>query len=106
MIKCICVDVANKPSEIPIEMWPIFGNTYHITRIDYHTKQGIQGVELHEIKLINCQPYETYRLSRFNIPEESIEAFRQLLKDCTKMNDIDVEELLKQENIVINETKI
>lgn len=102
MVKCICVDVSNKPIEIPIEKWPIFGNTYHITRIDYHTKQGIQGVELHEIKLINCQPYETYKLSRFNIPKESIEAFRELLKVCTEMNDIDVDKLLKEEKILID----
>lgn len=61
------------------------------------TNQGIQGVSLYEKPLDEtCAPYESFRLSRFAILFEDLELFIALLKNCTDLNDIQIEELMKE----------
>jgi len=98
MIPCICIDDKNRPKEVPPQMWIMEGIEYHITHVQYFTKQNnIQGVYLHEVKIKNCPPYEAYRLSRFAFKEEDVPKLIQLMKDCTELNDIDINKLLEQE---------
>lgn len=105
MVKCICVDVANRPIEVPIEVWPKLGKTYHITHVVWLTKMGLQGVELAEIEIPPSSfPYEYYRLSRFAVPKDQIEALRTLMKTKTKMSEEEIEELFKKEVVELQES--
>jgi len=97
-IRAICINDNNKPKEIHPERWISFDKQYHITHVYYHPNQGIQGVELKEVKLTEeDHPYESYRLDRFGILKEDIEKFKELMKLCTDLNDFDINKLIEQE---------
>lgn len=104
MVKCICVDVANRPIEVPIENWPKLGEVYHITHVIWLYKMGLQGVELAELAIpTSSYPYEYYRLSRFAVPKDQIEALRTLMRTKTKMTEEEINELFKKEVIELQE---
>lgn len=107
MIPCICIDDANKPLPIPKEKWVKLDEEYHIDLITIHPNQGfIQGCSLHEKPLENCAPFEYFKLSRFAIKLEDLEALIQLMKDSTELNDLDISKLLKESGIQIREPKL
>lgn len=84
MIPCICIDDTNKPSNIPNSLWVRRGNEYHITWIKHHKAQGIQGVELKELKLNeDCLPFNSYALKRFAIRKDDMDMFMELLAVCS-----------------------
>lgn len=84
MIPCICLNNKDKPPIIPNHLWPKEGNQYHITWIKYHGGQGIQGVELNELRLTeDCYPFNSYALKRFAIRKEDMGAFMELLAVCS-----------------------
>jgi len=98
MVKCVCIDDSNKPSEIPVSLWVVKGKEYHITHIYFHHIQFIQGVELRELKLTeDCYPYESYKLSRFSFSEEGILNLVGLIKECSEMNEVDIYKMLEEE---------
>lgn len=106
MIPCFCVDDKNKPREIPEDKWVKKGEEYRITAIYVHPMQGhMQGVTLAEIDLDEtCRPYETFRMSRFGVRMEDIEALIQLAEDCAeiqKLKDGEAEEIVRKEFEVI-----
>lgn len=95
-IRCICVDAKNKPKEIPTKKWVVEQEKYTITHIFKHPNQNnIQGVELAEINLNGCHPYESYKLSRFIVNMEDFDKLLEMLKDCTDLNDIEIDSFVK-----------
>lgn len=97
MIKCVCIDSDNKPKEIPMGKWIQEGFFYHIDHVWYHPGQGIQGVSLREIRLgKESAPYESFKMSRFAIQEKDVDLFMELMKSCSELDDIDIEEIMKQ----------
>jgi hypothetical protein len=97
MVRCICIDSKNRPHEIPKSMWIKTDELYKITHIFYHPNQGIQGVSIYEKPLDEtCAPYESFRLSRFAILIEDLDKFIELIKSCTDLNDVQIEELMTE----------
>ena len=99
MINCICLDDKNRPKQIPESKWIVEGDKYRITHVYVMRKMdNILGVTLYEKPLDDsCDPYLMFRLSRFGIAAEDLEALMQLAKDCSELNHLDlgeIEELL------------
>lgn len=104
MIKCICIDDANKPVEISSSNWIKKEETYHITHIYYHPNQGIQGCSLYEKPLgEDCYPYESFKLSRFGISIDDLEKFIEFMKLCTELNDVDIKTLIEESQLELIE---
>ncbi len=102
MIECICLDDNNKPNEIPNNLWIKKDVIYHITHIFFHDFQSLQGCELNELQLTEeCYPYESYKLSRFGFTMENFMKLVQMMKDCSELNSIQIDELLKTEKLEI-----
>ncbi len=101
MIDCICIDDKNRPKEIPEEKWVKEEEGYKITHVYIHPNQGgIQGVTLYEKPLDeSCPPYETFKLSRFAIRASDLEAFIELCKSCSDLNDVDVMKLVEESEL-------
>lgn len=103
-VSCICIDDKNRPKEIPAKMWIMEGVEYTITHV-YFVKNpnqyGIQGVLLEEVQIKDCSPYESYRLSRFAFTKENFQKLIELALSCSELDKINLEEMLKQEEIVI-----
>jgi hypothetical protein len=98
--KVICIDDKNKPPEIKQSLWIKKDSEYTITHIYYHPQQGISGCELAEIELTDdCFPYVSFSLARFAIPQDQLELFIALLKDCTNLNDIEIGHLIEESNL-------
>lgn len=104
MVPCICINAKNKPDTIPDKQWINEGSMYHITFIYYHTVQGIQGVELKEVNLNGCDPYESYRLDRFAFTIDGLKQLFALMKSCTELNDLDIEELIKEQELITHDS--
>ncbi len=95
--KVICIDDKNKPQEIKQSLWIKKDNEYTITHIYYHPQQKLQGCELAEVELTDdCFPYVSFSLARFAIPQDQLELFIALLKDCTDLNDIEIGHLIEE----------
>ena len=104
MIKALCINDKDKPTEIHADEWIEQGVVYHITHVYYHPAQSVQGVELKEVKLTSrSKPYETCNLKRFAIPLSEFKEFTQLVKNCNDLNDVDISELLTELETTENE---
>ena len=104
-VKCICIDDKGKPAVIPSHLWIKEGETYHMTCIYWHPKQGVQGCDLLEIALDDsCAPYETYQLRRFAINKDDLNDFFELVKLSTELDDVDLEQLLEQSKLEVIES--
>ena len=98
--KVICIDDKNKPPEIKQSLWIKKDSEYTITHIYYHPQQKLQGCELAEIELTDdCFPYVSFSLARFAIPQDQLELFIALLKDCNDLNDVDISSLIEELNL-------
>lgn len=97
MIPAICIDSSNRPEEIPLGKWINKGFIYHITHVFYHPGQGIQGCLLKEVKLgAESEPYVAYRLNRFGFTQENLDKLRQMIVDCSELDNFDVNRLLEE----------
>lgn len=100
MVEVICIDAKNKPEAIADRFWIKEGEKVHITLVTFHPMQdgGIQGCELYEkpLPLEYCAPYNFWRLSRFGITPENLDALVELVKESTALNDVDVLQLLEE----------
>ena len=101
MIPCICIDDSNRPKEIPADKWVKEEEEYTITHVYIHPNQGgIQGVTLYEKPLDeSCKPYETFKLSRFAIHAKDLEAFIELCKSCSELDEVDVLKLVEESEL-------
>jgi len=102
IVRAVCINDADKPKEIPLSKWVRKEEIYHIIEISNHPLQGgIFGCKLKEVNLNGCEPFEYYKLDRFAIFEEDLEKFMELLKACTELNDIDINEIIiKQPRLI------
>ncbi len=106
MVEVLCIDNYNRPDEIPRSKWIQFGFKYHITHVYFHPMQGVQGVDLAEVKLTpDCFPYETYKLSRFAITMENYKKLLELAKSCTELNVVDIDKLLEESKLQLIDDK-
>jgi hypothetical protein len=107
MIPCICIDDTAKPGPIPFKQWVIRDNRYHITHVFFHPNQQVQGVELKEVKLgPEASPYETYRITRFGFTQENFQLLIQMMKDCSKLNEVDIKKLLEEVEVMEEEDQL
>jgi hypothetical protein len=104
MVQVICIDDKNKPESIPEKYWIKEGEKVHITLVTFHPLQegGIQGCELYEkpLPIEYCHPYNFWKLSRFGITGENLEALIELIKLSTELNDVDVKKLIDESELV------
>ncbi len=105
-IEAICIDDTKRPKEIPSNKWVKSGNKYHITHIFAMLSQkGIKGVELAEIDISDCHPYNSFRLNRFVINPKDLEKWIQMCKDTAALNGIDidsfVQDLINKEELIL-----
>jgi hypothetical protein len=102
MIRCICISDEGRPKEIPENRWPKKDNEYHITFVAFCLPARIQGCSLYELFLDESNaPYEYYKLSRFGIHKEDLEAFIQLCLDCTDLNQLQIEDLVQESELQV-----
>jgi len=101
-VECYCINDNCKPNEIPQSKWLVKDNKYHIQHIFYHPQQGIQGCEIVEHDISDCFPYVSYRLDRFAFTEENLLKLLQMIKDCSSLNDIEVQHLIKDLELIQN----
>lgn len=107
MVPCICIDDTNKPMPIPAKDWVKLDEAYHITLITVHPNQGfIQGCALYEKPLINCEPFEFFKLNRFAVKMEDFQMLVDLIKESADINDVDVAKLLEESGIHIKNQKL
>jgi len=95
-MRLLCIDDKGRPNEIPGDRWPKKDKEYTPIRITYHPMQGVQGVELQEIRLTKENyPYEFYKLSRFGIRAEDLEELKALIEASNDLDgiEINIEEL-------------
>lgn len=96
-IECYCIDDTKRPNEIPQNLWVVKGEKYTITHVYKHLQQNsIQGVELAEFDISHCLPYGAYRMSRFAIKEFDLPEFMKMLRDCTDLNEIEIDGFLRE----------
>lgn len=102
MIPCICIDAAGKPKEIVAGEWIQKGFKYHITHIYRHPLQGeVLACALHEVRLTKkSKPYETFLLKRFAFTEDDLQALNEMAQACSELNELDISELFKQNELV------
>lgn len=97
-VRCICIDDAKKPIEIPQDKWVKKDDEYHITHIFVMRNQkNIQGCELAEFDISMYAPYNCYRLSRFAILMEDLGKLAALIKrsdEFNQLSDIDIQKLV------------
>lgn len=97
----ICINDKNRPKEIPSEKWPKKGNEYTPIRVFYHPLQGVQGVELKEIRLNKDNyPYESYKLDRFGVRPEDLEELLELIKWSNDLNDVEVPSIKELKELI------
>lgn len=90
-IKVLCINDENKPAEIPQEKWLVKGKEYHIQHVFNQLQQkGMKGVEVTEIDISNCLPYNCFDIQRFAFRPVDLPKLELLIKECTAMNDIDI----------------
>jgi hypothetical protein len=86
-MRVVCIDDSNRPHDIPANKWVEKGKEYTIIKFVRMVAQGgILGVELEEIDLSDCFPYECFAASRFAPIEPKKE------EETDKVKEIEVEE--------------
>jgi hypothetical protein len=96
-IECVCVDAKNRPSEIPVSKWIVEQEKYNITHVyNQLQQQGIKGVELAEFDISECVPFNCYRLDRFAFTPENLQKLISMIKDCTDLNDINIDGIVEK----------
>jgi hypothetical protein len=61
----ICINDQDRPNEIPLSKWVKKGKVYTVIRIVKMVIQGGYGVQLEEIDLSDCYPYQFFGAYRF-----------------------------------------
>lgn len=78
---CICINDQGRPAEVPLSQWVVKGQQYTIIKVVNCLGQGIQGVELEEVK-VDSALYKYFAASRFGpivtTPAEEIERLEEI----------------------------
>jgi len=89
-MKVVCIDDKNKPLDIPNHKWIKEKQTYTISKVVRMKLQNNElGVELEEIDLTDCFPYNYFSLKRF-APIEP-----ENLLERERIKTLEIEEELK-----------
>lgn len=65
-MKVVCIDDSNKPIDIPEHKWVKKDEIYTIAKVvKLNLQANTLGVELEEIDLTDCFPYEYFLANRF-----------------------------------------
>ena len=95
-MKIICINDKNKPLSIPQKSWIKEKQWYTLEYIAWCKPQKCQGFGLSEIHLNEENTgFAYYKADRFGIRPEDLDEFLQLCKDCTDLDDVNIEELLE-----------
>ena len=82
MIKCLCVDDKDKPSQIPQEKWIEEGKEYTILFTMTVLPQKQLAFQLEEIDLDDsCSPYTWFLAKRFAFREQDLDEIIEYIKD-------------------------
>ncbi len=66
--KVLCINDADRPSDIPISQWIKKGKLYTVIKVEKMLVQnGKIGFHLAEVNLDGCFPYSAYTATRFGI---------------------------------------
>lgn len=96
-IKVKCINDKGKPSIIPDNLWVKQDEYYHITHIYKMVEQNnIQGCALSELDISAYIPYNCFKLDRFAFRPEDISKLIEMMKECTALNDITINELIEE----------
>jgi len=101
-VPCLCINNKQRPSEVLPQNWINEGTEYTINYVYYHVNQGIQGVTLDEVQT-KSEKYSSYRLDRFAFTKEGIEQLIELMKECTELGKVDIEQLIEESNLELIE---
>lgn len=100
MLKCLCVDDSNKPSEIPQSNWIKKGEEYTVLFARYLLPQKLLGLQLSEVMLDeSCHPYEYFIASRFAFRKEDLQELIEFIQHCNDTS-ITLKELMEQTELV------
>lgn len=101
MIPCQCIDDKNRPSDFPKSKWVKSGDEYHITYTVICIPQNVLAFSIYEKPIDEtCHPYEYFISTRFKIKPEDMEALMELIKGCTDTAGMDLDELMKNSNLI------
>lgn len=101
-VACICIDSKNKPDVIPNSKWISKGIQYTIIHIGTTINKKVLTCTLLEVSLDeSCKPYDGYRLDRFAFKEEDIAKLLELMKSCSELNELNINELLEESKLEI-----
>lgn len=96
-IRLVCIDDKDIPKEIPSSKHVKKDNEYTLLFVYWMPNQKCQGFELAEIEFgEDCGDYICYRGNRFAIRFEDLEAFLQMCKDCSGLDDLNIEQVLEE----------
>jgi hypothetical protein len=101
-VPCLCINNKQRPFEVLPQNWINEGIEYTINYVYYHVNQGIQGVTLDEVQT-KSEKYSSYRLDRFAFTKEGIEQLIELMKECTELGKVDIEQLIEESNLELIE---
>lgn len=101
MIPCQCIDDKNRPGDFPKSKWVKAGEEYHITYAVICIPQNVLAFSIYEKPIDEtCYPYEYFISTRFAIKPEDMEALMELVKGCTDTAGMDLDELMKNSNLI------
>jgi hypothetical protein len=99
MIKCLCIDDSNKPTQIPQEKWIEKGKEYTILFSMTVLPQKKLAFQLYEIDLDDsCSPYTWFLANRFAFKEQDLEQLIAFIHECNRIN-FTINELKKEINV-------
>ena len=101
-VPCLCINNKQRPPEVLPQNWINEGTEYAINYVYYHVNQGIQGVTLDEVQT-KSEKYSSYRLDRFAFTKEGIEQLIELMKECTELGKVDIQQLIEESNLELIE---
>lgn len=102
-IKVLCINDKNKPSQIPQEKWVIQGIEYHVQHVFNQMQQPhLLGVELSEIDISTCFPYNCFGINRFAFRPEDMQNMELLMRQCSELNNIDIHAIIGELNSIEN----
>ena len=95
MIKCLCINDKNKPTQIPQNKWIEMGKEYTILFSMTVLPQKELAFQLNEIELDDsCSPYEWFLANRFAFREEDLQRLIEFIQECNHI-DFSVKELMQ-----------
>jgi hypothetical protein len=101
MIPCVCIDDSGKPENIPQSKWVKRGEKYHITYSVICFPQKVLAFSIYEKPMDEtCFPYQYFISTRFAVAPEDLEKLIELVNGCNDTAQLDLNELLKNSNLI------